>query len=191
MPKNTEIELKLPLLNGDEVIKYLSRNAKFAFESFQHDVYYNPAHRNFLEDEDNVNEWLRIRVAEEKAQINYKDWQPHDTKIKTHCTEYETNVDSYDQLQKILSALNFTKLVEVKKTRQAWNYMDVEISIDSVEGLGDFIELEYKGKLNDVVAVRKVLFEVLQKLGARTEELDIRGYPYLLMEKNDLFKSSK
>jgi adenylate cyclase class 2 len=188
MAKNTEIELKLPLTNGDVLQKLLNSKAKFKYESFQHDVYYNAPHRDFLENSDNVNEWFRIRVAEGKAQINYKDWQPHDEKIKTHCKEFEANVDSYEQLSEILNALNFIKLIEVKKTRKAWDYMDVEISIDSVEELGDFIELEYKGELEDVEAARKHLFEVLETLQAETSELDQRGYPYLLLEKHGLLK---
>lgn len=188
MGKNIEVELKLPLTNGPRLHDLLNSKGEFKYESFQHDVYYNAPHRDFLENSDNVNEWLRIRVAEGKAQINYKDWQPHDEKIKTHCKEFEANVDSYDQLAEILKALSFIKLIEVKKTRKAWNYMDTEISIDSVEELGDFIELEYKGESEDVEAARKHLFKVLETLKADTGELDQRGYPYLLLEKHGLLK---
>ena len=190
MPIDTEIELKLPLLNRSGVTQYLSQHAAFAFESFQHDVYYNPAHRNFLEDQGNVNEWLRIRIAGGKAQINYKDWQPHNAQFKTHCVEYETSADSYDQLKKIFNALNFTELVEVKKIRKVWNYGDVEISIDSVEELGDFIELEYKGELDDIAAARSLLLQALTDLQAKTQELDTRGYPYLLLEKHGLIAAT-
>ena len=188
MGKDIEIELKLPLSNSKEVGDFLDKNAMFKYKSFQHDAYYNAPHRNFLENSDNVNEWFRIRIAEGKAQINYKDWQPHDTKLKTHSTEYETNVESYEQLGKILDALNFTKLIDVKKTRKAWDYMDTEVSIDSVEELGDFIEVEYKGDLKDIDAARKHLFKVLKTLTAKTGELDRRGYPYLLLDKHGLLK---
>jgi adenylate cyclase class 2 len=183
MSTDVEIEIKLPLINAKEVEAALNNQAEFQYQSFQHDVYYNAPHRNFLEDSDNVNEWFRVRVAEGKAQINYKDFQPHDAKVKTHCIEYEAGVDSEDQLSKILQALNFVKLVDVKKTRKAWRYMDTEVSVDSVEGLGDFIEVEYKGKRMNIKAARHHLFEVLKTLGAQTGELDTRGYPYLMLEK--------
>lgn len=188
MSSDVEIELKLPLINAREVEEKLSKKAEFKYKSFQHDTYYNAPHRNFLANSDNVNEWFRVRMAGGKAQINYKDWQPHDAKIKTHCTEYEANVDSDEQLSKILAAVNFEKLVDVKKNRKAWDYMDTEVSIDSVEDLGEFIEVEYKGKLTDVQAARDHLFEVLKILGAKTGELDTRGYPYLLLEKQGLLK---
>jgi adenylate cyclase class 2 len=187
MSNDVEIELKLPLTNSKEVEALLNKQADFQYESFQHDVYYNAPHRNFLENTDNVNEWLRVRLTEGKAQINYKDFQPHDTKVKTHCIEYEAGVDSEDQLGKILEALNFVKLVDVKKTRKAWHYMDTEVSVDSVEGLGDYIEIEYKGKhTDDIQTARDHLFEVLKTLGAITGELDTRGYPYLMLEKSGL-----
>jgi adenylate cyclase class 2 len=186
MVKNVEIELKLPLLNGSEVEKFLAKNAEYKYESNQHDLYFNPPHRDFLANKDNVNEWLRIRLSGDKAQINYKDWQPHDKKLKTHCQEFETNVDSYEQLDEILKALNFIKLIEVKKLRKVWLYKDAEVSIDSVEGLGQFIEVEYKGDLQDIELARKYLFDILIVIGAKTRELDVRGYPYLLLEKKGL-----
>jgi adenylate cyclase class 2 len=188
MSNDVEIELKLPLINIQEVEALLSEKATFRYESFQHDTYYNAPHRNFLKDSDNVNEWFRVRIAEGKAQINYKDFQPHNSKIKTHCTEYEANVDSEEQLSKILVAMDFAKLVDVKKTRKAWDYMDTEVSIDLVEGLGNYIEVEYKGKHTDVQIARDHLFEVLKMLGAKTGELDTRGYPYLVLEKHGLLK---
>lgn len=183
---NIEIELKFPILNSNEIQLFLTKNAKYKLESFQHDIYFNPPHRNFLEDKDNVCEWFRIRVSNQKAEINYKDWLPHEVKIKTHCKEYETVVDSYDQLREILNALNFVKLIEVKKTRKIWDYNDVEISIDIVDDLGEFIEIEYKGNLSNINDARKYLFQILVEIGAKTAEIDLKGYPFLMLEKNKL-----
>jgi adenylate cyclase class 2 len=192
MAKNIEIELKFQLLNPDAVASFLSSNAKFRYKSFQHDVYYDAPHRDFLENEDNISEWLRIRIEKDRAQINYKDWQPHDKSVKTHCIEYETNVSSYEQLSHIFDALNFKKLIEVKKTRRAWTYMDTEVSIDSVEDLGDYLEIEYKSDtLSDVDEVRQYLQKVANKLGVKTKGLDLKGYPFSMLEKKGLLKSSE
>jgi len=186
MADNVEIELKLPLHNAKELMASLNGRAKFEYEASQHDAYYNAPHRDFLADKDNVNEWLRIRLAGDRAQVNYKDFQPHDSKTKTHCIEHEADVSSAEQLTRILAALDFVKLVDVKKTRRVWMYKDVEVSIDAVEDLGDYIELEYKGNLRDVDAARDYLFAVLKEIGAETGELDQRGYPYLVLEKHGL-----
>lgn len=186
MANNIEIELKFPLLNFQEVEKKLNLLGKFKYESYQSDYYLNPPHRNFLENKDNVCEWLRLRKSNNKVQINYKDWLPHNQKIKTHCTEYETNIDSFDNFYNILKALNFTDLVTVEKTRKVWNVDDVEVSADIVTGLGEFIELEYKGNLEDIDEARNYLFTFLDKLNAKTQEMDLKGYPFLLLEKQNL-----
>ncbi len=189
MSKNIEIELKFKLSNTKEVVDFLSQNAEFKYESFQHDVYYNAPNRDFLENEDNISEWLRVRVEKDKAQINYKDWQPRDQSIKTHCIEFETGVESYEQLSLILKALDFKKLIEVKKTRRAWSYLDTEVSLDAVEELGEYLEVEYKGDLTDVEAARVHLHEVVKELGAKTSELDLKGYPFGLLKLKGLTKN--
>lgn len=184
MAKDVEVELKYRLKNIQTVIEFLTKNAKFKHDKNQHDVYYNHPHRNFLEDINNVCEWLRIRVYGNKAEITYKDYLPRDSKIKTHCTEFETTVASYDQLTKILGALNFKKLIDVIKYRRSWDFKDTEISIDIVKDLGEFIEIEYTGKLDNIEAIRKYLFEIMKMIPAEVGDLDTKGYPYLLLEIN-------
>ncbi|HUB92922.1 MAG TPA: CYTH domain-containing protein, partial [Verrucomicrobiae bacterium] len=79
--------------------------------------------------------------------------------------------------------------VEVKKTRRAWMYMETEVSIDSVEELGDYLEVEYKGSaLTEVSEVRAYLHEVTEKLGAETSGIDLKGYPFGILEKRKLLK---
>ena len=115
-----EIEIKLPLLNQTEVIRYLEEKAAFECESHQVDYYYNAPHRNFLENPQNICEWLRLRVSGDKYELNYKDWLPHDEKIKTHCKELETKVTSFDDLRDILEVLDFKLLITVDKIRKSW-----------------------------------------------------------------------
>lgn len=185
--KDIEVELKYRLINPDAIVVTLTSKAKFKYESFQHDIYYNPPHRDFLQDKANISEWFRVRIEKDGAQITYKDWQPRENSIKTHCIEFETMVGSSEQLIHILDALNFVKLIEVKKTRRAWDYLDTEISLDKVEDLGDFLEVEYKGsKLNDIKSIRRHLHEVVKSIGAQTDELDLKGYPFGLLSKKGL-----
>lgn len=179
--QDVEIELKFPIRNPEQVVRFLENNATFKHERRQHDIYYNHPARDFLADGGNVNEWFRVRVSGDEAELNYKDFQPHDSVMKTHCTEYETTVSSKDQIEKILSALGFQLMIEVKKTRRIWLFDEVEISMDEVDELGSFIELEYKGQASDVDQARDYLHGMLAKLGAETDELASIGYPHLLL----------
>lgn len=181
---SVEIEIKLPLLNGAEVLEFLQTKGNFKYEKRQLDYYYNSPHRDFLKNPDNICEWLRLRVVGDKCEINYKDWLPHEEKIKSHCTEYETEIDSYEEFKQILHILNFKPMIKVDKVRKAWRVDDVEVSIDNVADLGYFIELEYKGNgVNDVESARTKLFDVLKSLNAKTGEVDLKGYPYLMLRK--------
>lgn len=173
-----EIELKLKLFNSEQVMAFLSKNASFMYEEHQVDDYYNPPHKNFFANFDQVTEWFRLRRTNDKNSINYKDY----SKI-TYCTELESFVENIDEVEKILEVLNFKKIITVDKKRRAWFWKDIEISIDEVVGLGTFIELEYKGAATEEIEkVRNVLFETIIEIGGKTGENEGKGYPWLLMK---------
>ncbi len=181
-----EIELKFPLLNAAELEKKLNITSEFKYSTTQIDTYYNAPHRNFLAIPERVKEYLRLRQSNNKFSICYKNFHPKDTVESTHCDEYECTVSSYTHMELLLKALNFEPIVTVKKCRKVWTSGDIEISIDTLDDLGEFIELEYKGSLTDVLSVREHLSSFLKTIGAETGIIDERGYPYLLMKKKGL-----
>src|SRR3989304_3855067 len=61
----------------------------------------------------------------QQEDINFKHWYPENTKYTTHCDEYETRIYDLNQLEKILNALNFEKIVTVKKKRRVYKYQDL------------------------------------------------------------------
>lgn len=181
--KQTEIELKFPLLNPEELIQRLNKIAKPEQQNlFQKDTYFVPAHRNFLAKE-KVNEWLRIRETKNKITLNYKNWYPDGI----HCKEFETNIEDVVALKKIFESLDFKEIVVVEKLRSIWIYKGVEIAIDEVKDLGSFIELESKIDL-DFEDVKKLLYSMLEELKVEVGAQDFRGYPYMLIKKKDLLK---
>lgn len=185
-----EIEIKVPL---DEetfsVIKdKIMKIAKFVKHSKQSDDYFTPKHRNFVAPKYPF-EWLSIRKRGDKAILNYKHFYPENVKTFTHCDEFETEIMGSDKLEKIFSALNFSRLVTVEKEREIYSYKDeFEISLDAVKELGNFIEIETIKDFGSIDAARKSLFEFAHSLGINVSKADKRGYPYLLMEKKGLVK---
>lgn len=189
MSDKVEIEIKLPLENGEELSKKLNDIAKFRSESRQVDRYFDAPHRSFVKNVVRVDEWLRLREdSHGNYSLTYKNFHPKGDVPKTHCDEYETQFSSMDDFELFFKAMNFSLLVEVDKLRRVWDFEDYEISIDDVKDLGKYIEVEYKGKSKDIEAVRIELFDVLKKIGAKTGELDKRGYPYELMIKKGLLE---
>lgn len=187
---DVEIEIKIPLSKSAFLktkIK-LKKIAKFSKRSHQIDEYFTPVHRNFVAPRYPF-EWLSIRRRGDKVVLNYKHFYPENTKIFTHCDEFETEIAREDKLQKIFSALNFKILVTVDKIRETYISNDsFEIALDKVRGLGDFIEIEAKKNFGSIGVTREKLFEFAKNLGIDITKTDLRGYPFLLMEKRGLIK---
>ncbi len=106
--------------------------------------------------------WLRIRQTNNEVELNYKK----QSALKMESEEIEFGVTSYDKANAFLSALGFHKWVEVKKVRRYSQYKDCNICLDSVERLGDFVELE-------LLIPEKENIDYEAKLLAYAQELNI------------------
>lgn len=180
-----EVELKYPLYNAEELRKHLNDIAKPEKEGdFQKDTYYIPKHRNFLQKKP-ISEWLRIRESTKGNSVNYKRWH-NDSGKAVSCDEYETKVDDISKLKKIFEKLDLKEIIVVEKTRYSWSYKDTHIAIDHVKDLGDYIEIEAKGKFKSIDDAKQHLYSVLGELGAKVGEQDYEGYPHHLLKKNGL-----
>jgi adenylate cyclase class 2 len=183
--KDIEIEIQVRISDTDLLLKFLSENAEFKGEKFQKDQYFSPAHKNFL-DKRPIVEWLRLRESKVNS-LNYKNWHHDDEGKSHHCDEFETAIEDIGQARKIFKALDIKPIVTVEKTRKVWDYKDYEISIDSVIDLGDFVEIEYKGKGKKVnpKIVTDEMVQFLKDIGIKKIERNFVGYPFLLLFPDD------
>lgn len=185
-----EIEIKVKLQNSAHLLALLEKEGTRVYVNTQIDSYYNPPHKNFVSSTPVV-EWLRLRDSDGKYSINYKNWHVESNGTSNYCDEYETKLENIDSMRSILDMLNFTDLITVNKKRSVWNYNDYEVSIDEVEELGDFVEIEYKGSETnpDPKKITDEMMAFLQALDCGNIERDFKGYPYLLLEKHGLLKN--
>lgn len=185
--KRIEIEAKFPLFNREETIKILKKKGKTIEENnYQKDIYYTPIHKNFL-DKRPISEWLRIRDTKDEKTINYKNWGNHNGNNKITCKEIEVGIDDYNGMIEILKALDFKEIIVVEKTRNSFEFNDIIISIDRIENLGDFIELEFKTNLfdNEDDSMNYIM-NTVKDLNIEVGEQICAGYPQLIMEKKNL-----
>jgi len=177
-----EIEIQVNIENSKPLTEFLEKNAIFKSEKHQIDEYFSPAHRNFIGVRP-VKEWLRLRDSGGKYSINYKNWYFDKEGKSHHCDEYETKIEDITQLGKILKVLNFKPMVKVNKLRKIWTYKDYELSIDSVKGLGDFVEIEYIGKDKklDPKKVTEEMVNFLKSVGCGRIKRNYVGYPFQLL----------
>lgn len=183
MSKDIEVEIKFELKNPEQVIEFLNQNAKPTAQNItQKDTYFTPPHRNFI-DIKYPYEWLRIRETPKGNYINYKHFYPENVVKTDYCDEFETDIIHPEAIKKIFNSLDVRELVVVEKSRSTWMFEDVEIAIDNVINAGVYIELELKKHFDDPKQGKEYLYNLLTKLNAQVGKEDLRGYPFIILEK--------
>ncbi len=133
----------------------------------------------------NTAPWLRVRTET-------RGHGEHETKralftLKRSVTgqldsiERETEVGDPDVMIAIVQELGFVAFSDMSKIRQTGKLNDVEVCIDSVEGLGDFMELErLAGEDADHAAITDDLWRIMARLGIHRDDEVTDGYDILM-----------
>lgn len=170
-----EIEIKARIKNLEQLEKTLIDHGIVLTEILeQHDVVYGEPDKN--DNEFGAN-WLRIRT-ENKTKIYFtlkRSVVGHLDSI-----EHETIVDDARELEEIIKLLGYKLYSDLTKARRKAKYGDIEICVDKVPGLGDFIEAE---KLmqhdSDHDKVIAELWQLFYELGIKKSEEVHEGYDVL------------
>ncbi len=145
----------------------------FESSGTERDMYYNHPCRDFKE----TDEAFRIRKSGSDTFITYKGPKIGD-RAKTRF-ELETPITSADDMDVILDKLGFIKTGEVIKSREIYKLSDITVCLDSVQGLGSFVELEIIGE--DKVQAEKKILDIAEKFGL--DNFERRSYLELLLLK--------
>ena len=176
-----EVELKLRVDHDPVREELLDRGATHTASKHQLDIYYDAPHREFAE----TDEALRIRHEEPDngeavTKLTYKG-PLVEAESKTR-EEHETVADDTDALQGILSGLGFEPAARVEKDREFYVLEGYTISLDNVNGLGEFIEIEQGAADDDLEAVREGAVDLLSALGLDPTEQIRTSYLGLLLK---------
>ena len=178
-----EFELKARISSLDPVRSQLTRhNAQFLGRVHEHDVYYNAPHRNFSV----TDEAVRIRYTSGHAVITYKGAKIPSSGLKAR-EEFNTAVESGEVFEEILDRLGFTRTAEVNKWREMYRLGTAAISLDSVEGLGTFVEIEVLAERNDKAAAAQIR-RISKEIGIKGEPI-LASYLELLLSKQSEVQS--
>ena len=160
-----EVEVKAKIENFIDMKKKLENlGAIKSKKEFQEDIYFNSPIVDFA----NTDEALRIRTTKENDDknifITYKG-PKIDSKSKTR-EEIEIAIEDSEKCSKIFQHLGFTKVRSVKKNRQYYNYKNFEISLDDVEGLDPYMEIEIAlDDGSDYIQAQEKIFKLFSELG--------------------------
>ena len=95
--------------------------------------------------------------------------------------EHETEVGDPDAMIAIVKELGFVPFSDVLKTRRTGKLNDMEVCIDSVEGLGDFMELEQLADEDaDPAVITDDLWRIMTELGVSHQDEVTDGYDILM-----------
>lgn len=173
---NVEMEIKVKLTKEEyeKMNKMLKSVGKFLLRSNQQDIYYRSDY--FGSDS---NKLLRLRLSGNKKVLTYKTYNNN-----IYCEEYEVEIDNSNNLMKIFDSIGLNKITEVKKERYIYSYQDkYEISLDKVDNLGYFIEIEVKETINDYFEEYDNLLKNSRNLGLNLNNIEQKRYPQLMISK--------
>ncbi|MFH5804059.1 class IV adenylate cyclase [Alienimonas sp. DA493] len=193
-----EVELKFPLPDGadrDAVLKALAeRGAEFGESVTQTDVYFNHPVRDFAE----TDEALRVRT------VTGSDGVPHgrmtykgpkvDADTKTR-VEFEPQLaagpDDVHALAEALRRLGFREVFTVSKSRRTARLTvsgsdgrhEYEVTQDSIQGLGEYLEIETAADDDALDAARKAVLAFAAEIGLKKSER--RSYLEMMLERSE------
>lgn len=174
---NVEMEIKIKLTKEefDNLNRVMKENGTFLLESNQCDTYYQINKFNGI-----IDEWLRIRVSGNKRVLTYKS-----NNNNMYCNEYEVEIENSDNLEKIFDSIGLRKITVVNKGRRIYSYLDkYEVSLDNVDGLGYFIEIEVKGAIKNYLEEYDNLLRNSRNLGLNLNNIEQKRYPELMVNNN-------
>lgn len=126
---------------------------------------------------------LRIRQQNDKCIFTLKVNQTS----RQDCIEHELEISSREEMESIIKILGFGLSVTVDKIRIKTNYKDMEIVLDTVKDLGEFIEAEKLTTESNPEArkmIQEDLFTFLDTIGVGKDDHVIDGkYDIMLIEK--------
>lgn len=138
-----EVELKFPAEDLDAVRDRLGGFGAVAGDAVeQADTYFNHPARDFAE----TDEALRLRAVGEHAVVTYKGPKRAGVTKTRRELELPLATDTVDGWAEILATLGFHAVATVKKRRTPFATTHegraVEITLDDVEGVGTYVEIE-------------------------------------------------
>lgn len=103
-------------------------------------------------------------------------------KNEMDCLEAEVQIDDPDSLKRIMEMFGYKNGVVVKKIRKTCKYKDYEITLDKVDLLGNFVEIEkVVPDESDALKIQQEMFEFAKNvLDLEKDNFTMKGYDIMM-----------
>lgn len=165
-----EIEIKIPLeinCSSLNVITRISEKLGPPLEELiQIDTYFQNPMRNFrLSDEALRVRLIQFETGKKKVEITYKGPKQGTTmKVREEIT---IEVSNNKKAKKILENLGFQEVAKIRKKRINWYREGIILSLDEVEDLGSFLEIEvttFPGQPDEITNGKKIILDLVKEI---------------------------
>ncbi|KUK18278.1 MULTISPECIES: class IV adenylate cyclase [Thermococcus] len=165
-----EVEVKFKVDFNEIEGKIKALGAKFIGEEVQEDLYFDLP----------LPDLLRIRhiVNLNKVILGYKEIKDEKNE---EFDEIEVGVEDFNKMKEILERLGFKEDVWVKKYRRVYKLGNITFELNTVEELGDFLDIEVIS--DNVNEAKERIWEVAGKLGLKEKDIESRLYQELIKER--------
>lgn len=175
-----EIEIKLKAQNLETVARKLKKfGCVLSKPKIQED-------RNFVHKDDT--KWFepeirgfvypRLRTQDGKTFI-FTIKKP--IKNEMDCTEHELHIDNPKEFKAIMEMFGYVPGVTVKKIRRTCKFKKYTITLDKVEKLGSFVEIENVVKDGDALKIQEEMFRFAKEtFGLERDGYTMKGYDILM-----------
>jgi len=181
-----EVEVKFRLDGQEEADRVKSTlenlGAKLLGEVLEEDIYFAHPCRDFAK----TDEALRVRVVKqgttEEVLLTYKG--PRLGGEGKSRKEITVQVDNRDRLVELLQSLGFNPVINIRKRRLVYTKESYTVTIDEVEGLGYFVEIETTTSSEDLIS--KCVEDIMKfasALGLSSNKVEKKTYLELLLER--------
>ena len=175
-----EIEVKARVKSIEDVIAQLeAHGAKVNDVVHQRDEVFGLP--GVAGDDSNSEPWLRIRTETKNNEKTYTFTLKKSITNQLDSIEHETAVVDADELRQIILHSGFVPYSDITKTRRKAKIGDVEICLDSVESLGEFVEAEkMTNEEADYEVVVSELWQTLREIGVDRSSEVTDGYDVMM-----------
>jgi adenylate cyclase class 2 len=176
-----EVELKIGADHGRVRDRLDGVGARALGSTVQRDTYYDAPDRDFAR----TDEALRIRRerrdgdGDVTVRLTYKG-PLLETESKSR-EEHEATVSDAGEVEAILDGLGYSPVATVHKERDRFRVGEYTVTLDAVDGLGEFVEVETETD-GDVTGAREGAVDLLETLGLDPEDHVRTSYLGLLLE---------
>jgi adenylate cyclase class 2 len=173
-----EVEVRARVDSFRKIRESLGEKARFMGSTHQSDRIFG--HPDFLDSESKVVEGgliSRIRESGDRKVLEFKE-----IRREGGALELKHEITDPAKIKEFLEKLGFKEFLTINKVRETWLYRDFLVCLDTVEKLGQFIEVEKNvASEQEAGEAWKQCFEVLKDM-APEAEVEHRKYGDMMQD---------